>query len=193
MSIFRDPGSRRGRGRAMALLAAGALLGVAGVLALHTTLEATSTDAFCLSCHNHAIPDRQHQLTIHYRNPHGVVAGCADCHIQHEFVPKMTRKIEAAREVWGHFRGVIDTEEKYLAHQPVMRERELARFRASDSATCRSCHDVARMDLEAQGPKARREHAALAAGGKTCVDCHDDAGHAPLAVAGQAGEEGFDF
>lgn len=195
MSIFREPGSRRGRGRGrtLVLLAAGALLGIIGVVAFNTTLEATSTDEFCLGCHNHGIPYKQHQLTVHYTNPHGVVAGCSDCHVQHEFVPKMTRKIEAAREVWGHLRGVIDTDEKYLAHQPAMKARELARFRASDSATCRSCHDVARMDLEAQGPKARREHARLGSGAKTCVDCHEEAGHAALAPATAEQEQSFDF
>lgn len=191
MSIFREPSA--GRGKALAWLAGGVLLGVLGTVAFNTTLEATNTDEFCLGCHNHDIPQRQLEQTAHFTNRHGLVAGCSDCHVQHEFVPKMTRKIEAAREVWGHFRGVIDTDEKYLAHQPAMRERELARFRASDSATCRSCHDVARMDLEAQGPKARREHAKLAAGGKTCVDCHEDAGHAPLAAAAPAQEQDFDF
>ncbi|MBP9033344.1 MAG: NapC/NirT family cytochrome c [Pseudomonadales bacterium] len=193
MSIFREPGSGRGRGRTAGLLAAGVLLGVGGVLAFNTALEATSTDEFCLGCHNHAIPYRQHQLTAHYKNPYGVVAGCSDCHVQQEFLPKMTRKIEAAREVWGHLRGVIDTDEKYLAHQPEMKERELARFRASDSATCRSCHEVARMDLEAQSPKARREHAKLGSGGKTCVDCHEEAGHASLLADTPAADGGFDF
>ena len=74
-----------------------------------------------------------------------------------------------------------------------MKERELARFRASDSATCRSCHEVARMDLEAQSPKARREHAKLGGGGKTCVDCHEEAGHAALASAPTESEQSFDF
>ena len=172
MSIFREPGSGRGRGRTAGLLAAGVLLGVGGVLAFNTALEATSTDEFCLGCHNHAIPYRQHQLTAHYKNPYGVVAGCSDCHVQQEFLPKMTRKIEAAREVWGHLRGVIDTDEKYLAHQPEMKERELARFRASDSATCRSCHTLESMDLNAQDRIAARRHRSAMAEGKACIACH---------------------
>lgn len=184
-----------GRRGAVALLAAGVVAGVVGWLGFDWTLHATSTDTFCLSCHNHEIPLRQLQQTVHYSNRHGVVAHCADCHIQREFLPKMQRKIEASREVWGHITGIIDTEEKYLAHQPEMKERELARFRASDSATCRSCHLVERMDLAAQPAKARRAHEKLGQpGGKTCVDCHEDAGHAPLAVAAAEGEEeSFDF
>jgi cytochrome c-type protein NapC len=177
--------------RLLGLLAAGALIGVVGVIAFNLTLAATSTEAFCLGCHNHAIPLAQHQLTVHYKNRTGVAPDCSGCHVQHEFLPKMKRKIEAAREVWGHLNGIIDTDEKYRAHQPEMRERELARFRASDSATCRSCHNPERMDPVKQSPKAQRDHAKLGQG-KTCVDCHDDVGHMAEAPAGEA-EESFDL
>lgn len=178
---------------ALALVGAGAVVGVLALIGFNYSLEATSTDEFCLGCHNHAIPYAQHQLTVHYSNEYGVAAGCADCHLEHAFIPKMRRKLEAAREVWGHYTGVIDTDEKYLAHQPEMKARELARFRSSDSATCRSCHDVTRMALEQQSAKAQRDHARLGQG-KTCVDCHEDAGHAVREVAGGEGEsDDFDF
>lgn len=194
MAGWKDSGGGNGK-RTIMLLAGGALVGAIGVIGFNWSLAATSTDEFCLSCHNHAIPYAAHQKTVHYTNEYGVTAGCSDCHIQHDFIPKMKRKIEASREVWGHLTGVIDTDEKYLAHQPVMKERELARFRESDSATCRSCHDVGRMDLAAQSPKARRAHEKLGQpGGKTCVDCHEDAGHAAPEVAEAEGEgESFDF
>lgn len=172
-------------------LLAGVMLGGVGVVGFNFSLEATSSDEFCLSCHNHAIPLEQHKLTSHYRNRHGIAAGCSDCHVQHEFLPKMKRKIEAAREVWGHMRGVIDTEEKYRAHQPEMRERELARFRASNSATCRSCHSIERMDLAAQSAKGRRSHEKFGSDTKTCVDCHEDAGHALEETVTEG--ESFDF
>ncbi|MBK6286564.1 MAG: NapC/NirT family cytochrome c [Gammaproteobacteria bacterium] len=174
------------------VLALGVVIGIVGVAVFNFSLAATSTDEFCLGCHNHAIPYARHQLTVHYKNEFGVVPGCSDCHVQHDFLPKMQRKMEAAREVWGHFRGVIDTDEKYLAHQPEMKERELARFRSSDSATCRSCHNVERMDLEAQSPKARRDHAKLGQG-KTCVDCHEDAGHAVASEEASKSGDSFDF
>jgi len=173
------------------LVGIGMLAGMVAVVGFNHSLEATSTDEFCLSCHNHAIPYADYQQTVHYKNEYGVSAGCADCHLQQEFLPKMKRKLEAAREVWGHVTGVIDTEEKYLAHRPMMKQRELARFHASDSATCRSCHDVERMALAQQSPKARRDHARLGEG-KTCVDCHEDAGHAVVAEASGADDE-FDF
>jgi cytochrome c-type protein NapC len=189
---WRERASGGGMKLAIGTLVAGILTGIVGVAGFNWSLEATSSDEFCLSCHNHEIPYAQHKLTAHYSNKYGVVAGCSDCHIQHEFIPKMTRKVEAAREVWGHFRGIIDTDEKYLAHQPEMKEREMARFRASDSATCRSCHQVERMNLEKQSPKARRDHAKLDQG-KTCVDCHDDAGHAPIVAATEEAAGGFDF
>ena len=110
-----DPG-KPPRRLIVALLALGVVTGVVGVVVFNYSLAATSTDEFCLGCHNHAIPYAQHKLTLHYKNEFGVAPGCSDCHVQHDFLPKMQRKMEAAREVWGHLRGVIDTDEKYLAH-----------------------------------------------------------------------------
>ena len=130
----------------LSLLAIGLLLGVAGVAAFNATLHATSTEAFCISCHE--MEDNayaQLQRTIHYSNASGLHATCSDCHVPREFLPKMVRKVEAAREVWGSITGVIDTPEKYAAHTPAMKAREIARLRANDSQECRNCHAADRM------------------------------------------------
>jgi len=102
---------------------------------------------------------------------------CADCHIPKEFIPKMVRKIEASREVYGHLTGLIDTPEKYAAHRPAMQQRELARMRASDSQECRNCHQLERMDFEAQDRAVRRYHRGMEQRKKTCVDCHEGIAH----------------
>ncbi len=157
---------------------AGVVLGVAALATYSGVMHATSTDAFCgTSCHEMQAPLAALQESPHHTNGQGVSVGCSDCHIPREFLPKMQRKIEASREVWGHLTGLIDTPEKYAAHQPQMRERELARMRANDSRECRNCHQVERMDFEVQDHAARRYHRAMASRDKTCVDCHADAGH----------------
>jgi len=117
------------------------------------------------------------QQTQHYSNSHGVGVGCADCHVPKEFGPKMLRKIEASREVWGHWTGIIDTPEKYAAHRPAMKERELNRIRANDSQECRNCHEVERMDFEVQDRAVRRYHRGMDLRGKTCIDCHEGIAH----------------
>jgi len=160
------------------LIGTSVVLTLGFVAAFDFSMAATSTEEFCISCHElreNTWP--QFKETSHYGNRSGVNATCADCHIPEAFVPKMVRKIQASREVWGHFTGVIDTPEKYAAHAPVMKAREVARLRANDSRECRNCHDRERMLLSMQSAKAREYHGAMAEQGKTCIDCHRGIAH----------------
>ena len=162
----------------IATFVAGLVLGVLALASFNGVMHATSTDKFCgAACHSMSIPLNALQQTPHYSNSHGIAATCSDCHLPREFIPKMVRKIEASREVWGHFTGLIDTPEKYAAHRPAMRERELNRLRANDSQECRNCHQVDRMDFEAQPRMAKRLHGKMEKSGKTCIDCHDGIAH----------------
>lgn len=158
-------------------LAAGVLLGVLGVGAFSVTLHETSTEQFCTSCHEMETPMARLLTTSHGGNRHGVVADCADCHIPASMGPKLVRKIEAAREVWGHLLGTLDTPAAYEAHKPIMQARERARMVANDSAECRGCHDTSRWDLQAQSGVARKQHKAAAEDGKTCITCHEGLAH----------------
>jgi len=164
--------------KVIAPLVAGMVIGVVGWLTFDGVVHATSTDEFCgTSCHEMGQPRESLQQSAHYTNSHGVGVGCSDCHIPKEFGPKMLRKIEASREVWGHWRGLIDSPEKYAAHQPAMKERELNRMRETDSRECRNCHQVERMDFEVQERAVRRYHRAMKSRDKTCVDCHEGIAH----------------
>jgi cytochrome c-type protein NapC len=159
-------------------LLVGLVLGVIAVLAFDGVMYATSTEHFCgSSCHEMDGPYQSLQGTAHFSNSHGIGVTCADCHIPKEFVPKMVRKVEASREVWGHITGLIDTPEKYAAHRPAMREREMERLRANDSQECRNCHRVERMDFDDQERAVRRYHRSMESRGKTCVDCHEEVAH----------------
>lgn len=87
---------------AASLLVTGLLVGAGGPLAFGAIMHATSTEAFCTSCHAMAEnPYQQLQNTTHYSNPSGVTATCSDCHVPQAFVPKMIRKLQASREVWS--------------------------------------------------------------------------------------------
>ena len=164
----------------LALVACGIGLGVVSVIAFEVTLSATSTEEFCTSCHEMSDnPGMMLVGTTHFKNKSGVRPTCSDCHVPEEFAPKMIRKIEAAREVWGTITGVIDTPEKYAAHAPKMKAREIARLKANDSRECRNCHDVEHMLYDAQTAKARNYHQAEQHRGKTCIDCHAGLTHTP--------------
>ena len=162
----------------LSLLAIGIFLGVVGIITFDVTMHATSTESFCISCHEMNVnPYPQLQRTSHYSNKIGLAATCSDCHLPKEFVPKMIRKIEASREVWGTITGLINTPEKYAAHTPAMKAREIARLKANDSQECRNCHVVDRMAMAEQTAKATEYHQAMKNNGKTCIDCHAGIAH----------------
>ena len=163
---------------AIVVFIGGLVIGAAALATFNGVMYMTSTEEFCgSSCHEMSAPLASLQQTAHYSNSQGVGVSCADCHIPKEFVPKMVRKIEASREVWGHFTGLIDTPEKYAAHRPAMQARELERIRANDSQECRNCHSLQRMDFEAQSRSVRRYHRGMESRGKTCIDCHEGIAH----------------
>ena len=164
----------------LGLLLVGLAAGVFTVLAYDYTMYATSTEEFCTSCHEMADnPGMMLVGTTHHMNRSGVRPTCSDCHVPKEFGPKLVRKIEASREVWGAITGIIDTPEKYAAHAPAMKERELNRLRANDSQECRNCHDTRHMLASLQTTKAQNFHKAGEKMEKTCVDCHAGLTHTP--------------
>ena len=141
-------------------------------------MELSNTESFCISCHEmNEFLYQEYKETVHFSNRTGIRATCPDCHVPKEFVPKMIRKIEAAREVWGTLIGKINTPEKYIAHAPVMKAREIARLKANDSQECRNCHEVERMLMSAQSAKAQEYHQAVQHREKTCIDCHAGIAH----------------
>jgi cytochrome c-type protein NapC len=155
-----------------ALLAAGVVLGAAGLVTFDFALHATSTNEFCSTCHANDAA-KEWRESKHYSNPVGFVAGCSDCHLPREFVPKMVRKVKAAREVWNHFTGKINTPEKFEAHRKEMAENEWARMKGNGAQECRNCHSPA---LSTDKDKAEMHKGALA-GGAICIDCHKGVAH----------------
>lgn len=159
-------------------VAALSLAGVGLSAGVQWGVHATSSVEFCTSCHemrdhNYA----EYKDTIHARNHSGVKAGCSDCHVPHDPVGLTLRKIGAAKDVWSHFTGEIDTPEKFEAHRLEMAKQVWRHMKQTDSAECRNCHDVKAMDWEAQGPTARKQHEKIGKNGKTCIDCHYGIAH----------------
>ncbi|WP_052190870.1 MULTISPECIES: NapC/NirT family cytochrome c [Chitinibacter] len=144
----------------------------------NTALELTNTEKFCLSCHEMAdnvYPE--YQQTVHYTNRSGVRATCPDCHVPHEWGPKMIRKIQASREVWGKLTGTIDTRDKFLAKRQQLAEHEQARMKANDSQECRNCHNYEYFDYMEQNRRSATMHQKGLSSGMTCIDCHKGIAH----------------
>lgn len=155
---------------------------IAGIIfwgGFNTALEATNTETFCVSCHEmdrNAFSDLKQ--TAHYTNASGVRASCPDCHVPHEWTPKIARKMQASKEVWAWLFGTVRTEDAFEGRRLTLAQHEWARLRANDSLECRNCHATVSMDFTQQAPRAAEAHQTfLATGEKTCIDCHQGIAH----------------
>ena len=152
---------------------------IAGILAwvgFNYGLAETNTEKFCSSCHtNDVYPEYLH--STHFQTRTGVGASCPDCHVPHEFGPKILRKIVAAKEVYAFYTGKVDTIEKFNERRLHMAENEWARMKANDSQECRNCHKMDRMDRSQQKGVAAKMHKFPEENGKTCIDCHKGIAH----------------
>ena len=154
----------------------------AGVLlwgGFNTLVELTNKEAFCISCHEMRdnVYKEYSENTIHYTNRTGVRATCPDCHVPKEWWPKMKRKIQASRELYGKLVGTIDTREKFEAKRLQLAQSEWARMKANDSLECRNCHTLTSMDKDKQKPRAKKSHELAAKNNETCIDCHKGIAH----------------
>ncbi|HRD84482.1 MAG TPA: NapC/NirT family cytochrome c [Rubrivivax sp.] len=163
----------------LALLLVGVVAGVVFWGGFNTVVEYTNREAFCISCHEMRdnVYKEYSENTIHYTNRTGVRAVCADCHVPREWGPKMLRKIQASRELYGKVMGTIDTREKFEAKRLQLAEREWARMKANDSLECRNCHSHQSMDPEKQKPRAKKSHELAKKNNETCIDCHKGIAH----------------
>ncbi len=175
--------------RPSALVGQGILLGIgliAGIIfwgGFNTAMEATNTLEFCVSCHEmRDTVYEEYKTSIHFKNASGVRAICSDCHVPHEWVPKMVRKVQASNELWHKFLGSIDTPEKFEAKRLELATHVWDSMKATDSRECRNCHSFDAMAFDHQRARSREKMQPVAmgtdlSGGTTCIDCHKGIAH----------------
>jgi cytochrome c-type protein NapC len=173
--FFRQPSAKISLGL---LVGAGFVGGIMFWAAFNVGLEMTNNESFCRTCHE--MDDnvyREYRTSVHDQNRTGVRATCPDCHVPHEFLPKMWRKLQASNEVLHKLLGTINTREKFEEHRLELARHEWSRMKDSDSHACRSCHNFDQMDLTRQNSRARLRHSQVVDEGKTCIDCHKGIAH----------------
>ncbi len=155
--------------------------GVAGVVLLAAflgELHFSASEKFCISCHEmEANVYMEYKETTHYLNKSGVRAICSDCHLSHNLVQKVGRKVKAANELLQHFRGTINTREKFVEKRLDLAEKVWAEMMANDSRECRSCHSAENMDYTKQSRRAMEQHIKGDDEKKTCIECHKGLAH----------------
>lgn len=152
-------------------------VGFAAFGGMNTFFAYTNRMEFCTSCHSMKINLEEYKETVHYKNRTGVQATCADCHVPKEFFPKLKAKIFAAKDVYHHILGTIDTKEKFEKYRWKMANQVWDKMKSTNSRECRTCHDFANMDLSAQSKMARNKHSKATNGDETCIDCHKGIAH----------------
>jgi nitrate/TMAO reductase-like tetraheme cytochrome c subunit len=176
------------------LLILGFIVGILFWGAFNWAVEASNTEAFCISCHE--MRDnvyKEYKETAHYNNSSGVRAICSDCHVPKEWVYKMARKIRATNELYHHFMGTVDTPEKFEIKRLELAQNVWDEMKANDSRECRNCHAMTFMDLKAQTPRARAQHESSVEDGETCIDCHKGLAHKPVHEELESEEDDEDF
>lgn len=149
----------------------------------NTTMEATNTLGFCISCHEmRDTVYEEYKTSVHYQNASGVRAICSDCHVPHEWGPKVVRKIQATNELWHKVKGTINTPEKFESKRLELATHVWETMKGNDSRECRNCHSWEAMDFEHQSRRAREKMEPVALGtdlseGETCIDCHKGIAH----------------
>jgi len=157
------------------IFAAGTLFGILFWGGFHTVVEATNTLGFCISCHEmEAYVYQEYRESSHYKNASGVRATCSDCHVPRDWLPKITRKIQATNELYHKAVGSIDTPEKFEAKRLELAERVWASMLETDSRECRNCHAFEFMDFHKQQRRSaeKMQKVVNTQSGETCIDCH---------------------
>lgn len=161
-------------GSLVALFLFSVSVGIAGAY----VLAHTSTEEFCVGCHEMSYNLAEYKGTIHDTNRTGVRAICTDCHVPHEPGPLVLAKLKATKDVfYTYIMPSIDTKEKFEAKRAHMAQKIWIEMKANDSHNCRSCHRADKMSVELQSAKAQARHAKAKVEGKTCIECHFGIAH----------------
>jgi cytochrome c-type protein NapC len=168
---------------AVALLIAGALAGAVAVIASTEINRRTATDAFCVSCHTMAaLADDPHfKQSAHESNSAGIRVGCSDCHIPpgNWFTETYTHVSLGIKDVIAQYTHNFNDPAVWEKRRNELAAELREEIRREDSSTCRKCHDAT-----AIAPKTgagRAAHAMVQQGRMTCIDCHFNVVHAPVA------------
>lgn len=148
--------------------------GVAGMGFMVFLIEfdhATSSEAFCTTCHSMELAAEPYRQSRHYMPASGVRASCGDCHVSRGVFAATWDHIVGSKDLYRQLFGSVDYDDPVInaLHLPQAAFATRAKMRAQNSDTCKRCHtQEAIMGTRADTLQVHLEDA----GKKTCVDCH---------------------
>ena len=140
-----------------------------------TSRHATGDHEFCSSCHSHAPIGSSYRESLHGgNNPTGWRASCSNCHIPHD---------NALHYLWVKgIHGVVDPTMELLKDPHDIDwhgNRERREDYVYDSG-CLSCHVYLQEKSQANRKAFRPHRRYFSSDDLTCVECHEQVGHARL-------------
>lgn len=147
-------------------------LGASVLYGVQYAMHKTSSPEFCISCHSMSFPQEEWEASVHFSNQKGIRANCADCHVPPNGLHYVKAKIFALKDVWYELNGKIPDREAFEKHRYEMAKTVWDDMKATDSATCRSCHSLEAMEISSQSKSAQTMHELAKSNGQTCIDCH---------------------
>jgi nitrate/TMAO reductase-like tetraheme cytochrome c subunit len=144
-----------------------------------SVIEYTNHTSFCITCHvmgDTVYPE--YQQSKHFKNPHGVVVGCPDCHVpQYSWPAELGAKIATWQELYAFFLRGINTAEAFTPERPKLAREVWAKFYATNARECRHCHDYNNMVFAEQSQAAQLIHPEALKTNANCLDCHKGVVH----------------
>ncbi len=154
------------------------LVGGALTTGLNVAVDKIDNLEFCVSCHYiRATIYQEYKQSTHFQNRTGVRAECDDCHVPKPFIPLILSKANAAKHIYHHLLGSLNTAEKLEAKRLILAERVWKTMKETDSRECRSCHNESAMDFSLQKRRAQVLHRSAEKNNETCIDCHKGITH----------------
>ncbi|MBI5120073.1 MAG: NapC/NirT family cytochrome c [Rhodospirillales bacterium] len=159
------------------------VLSVSFVAAEELNVRANSTE-FCISCHSmNAYVYEEFKQSKHYQSASGVRPECGSCHVSKRFWPAVWDHMMGTHDLISEFSHDWTKPEVFESQRSKMAEKVRLHLLATDSATCRSCHNFDA--IKPQRARGQRAHEAAKNEGQTCIACHYNLVHkeAPLTEA----------
>ena len=150
------------------------IIGIAIFFLGAKTLDKTSTNEYCASCHIHPQATTSWKQSVHYNTRSGMRVGCVECHLPPKGEGHFAAKVKTgAKDVWSKWtknpesfdweaRSNLEHAKKYVYNR-----------------SCEKCHEtIFPLSLSKSGEEAHLYYSQNAENNNLqCINCHLTAGH----------------
>jgi nitrate/TMAO reductase-like tetraheme cytochrome c subunit len=184
-------GFLKGSATIVAILGLGA--GVLALLGAQGAYHYSSSDEFCSgACHSmqaYVASDPHFVESLHRNPPSGIQVGCSDCHVPPSFPASLVYKTKSGiRDIYQEMTSDFSDPGTWESRREALARKVRDWYMANDSAPCRACHTPEK--LAPKRESGQRQHELAEREGVTCIGCHFNLVHRPVAPSQELIEYG---